>query len=63
MTVGREKASKIHIVVDTPGHSLALHVTRASAEDRGEVERFIHAVQALNSETVERVWVDQGYTG
>ncbi len=35
----RKKGSKIHIAVDTLGHLLALHITPASAEDRGEVER------------------------
>jgi len=38
MTVGKlKKGSKIHMAVDTRGHLLALHVTRASAEYCGEV--------------------------
>ena len=36
----RKKGSKLHMAVDTLGHLLALHVTPASAEDRGEVERL-----------------------
>jgi transposase len=42
---------------------LALHVTPASAEDRGEVERLARTVQAVTDGHVEIAWVDQGYTG
>jgi transposase len=59
----RKKGSKIHMAVDTLGHLLALHVTPASAEDRGEVERLTRTVQAVTNDTVELAWVDQGYTG
>ena len=59
----RKKGSKIHMAVDTLGHLLALHVTPASAEDRGEVERLARTVQAVTNHTVELAWVDQGYTG
>ena len=59
----RKKGSKIHMAVDTLGHLLALHVTPASAEDRGEVERLARTVQAVTGDTVELAWVDQGYTG
>ena len=31
----RKKGSKLHLAVDTLGHLLALHVTPASADDRG----------------------------
>ena len=53
----------IHIAVDTLGHLLALHVTPANAEDRGEVERLAGAVQDATDDHVEIAWVDQGYTG
>ena len=59
----RKKGSKIHMAVDTLGHLLALHVTPASAEDRGEVERLARTVQAVTGDTVELAWVGQGYTG
>jgi len=59
----RKKGSNIHMAVDTLGHLLALHVTPASAEDRGEVERLARTVQAVTGDTVELAWVDQGYTG
>ncbi|MET3437294.1 transposase [Sphingomonas sp. 1185] len=55
----RKKGSKIHMAVDTLGHLLALHVTPASAEDRGEVERLARTVQAVTGDTVELAWVDQ----
>jgi hypothetical protein len=35
------------MAVDTLGHLLALHVTPASAEDCGEVERVSRTVQAV----------------
>lgn len=59
----RKQGSKIHMAVDTLGHLLALHVTPASAEDRGEVERLARTVQAVTNDSVELAWVDQGYTG
>ncbi len=59
----RKKGSKIHIAVDTLGHLLALHVTPASADDRGEVERLARTVQAVTENHVEVAYVDQGYIG
>jgi len=51
------------MAVDTLGHLLALHVTPASAEDRGEVERLARTVRAVTGDTVDIAYVDQGYTG
>ena len=59
----RKKGSKLHLAVDTLGHLLALHVTPANAEDRGEVERLAKAVQASTGQSVELAYVDQGYSG
>jgi transposase len=59
----RKKGSKIHIAVDTLGHLLAPHVTPASADDRGEVERLARTVQAVTENHVEVAYVVQGYTG
>ncbi len=42
----RKKGSKTHIAVDTLGFLLTLHVTPASAKDRGEVERLARTVWA-----------------
>ena len=49
--------------MDTLGHLLALHVTQATADDRGEVGRLAGAVQEATGESVEVAFVDQGYTG
>src|SRR6185295_18615011 len=36
----RKRGAKVHLAVDTPGHVVALHVTSADADDRGEVGRL-----------------------
>ena len=59
----RKKGSKLHVAVDTLGHLLALHVTPASAQNRGEVEKLARTMQAVTGDSVEIAWVDQGYTG
>jgi transposase len=59
----RKKGSKLHMAVDTLGHLLALHVTPASTEDRGEVERLARTMQTVTGNTVDIAYVDQGYTG
>ena len=51
------------MAVDTLGHLLALHVTPANAEDRGEVERLARTMQAVTGNNVDIAYVDQGYTG
>ncbi len=59
----RRKGSKVHAVVDTLGHLLALHVTAADEQDRAQVETLAEAVQEITGEHVELAYVDQGYTG
>jgi transposase len=59
----RKKGSKLLMAVDTLGHLPALHVTPASAEDCGEVERLARTMQAVTGNTVDIAYVDQGYTG
>ena len=59
----RKKGSKLHAAVDTLGHLLALHVTPADANDRDAVDHLTGAVQAVTEGSVEKAWVDQGYTG
>ena len=59
----RKKGSKLHLAVDTLGHLLALHVTPANADDRGEVERLAQAIQSGTGNSVSLAYVDQGYTG
>ena len=59
----KRKGSKVHIAVDTLGHLLALHVTPAHEQDRGQVGKLAEAVQALTGESVEISFADQGDTG
>jgi transposase len=59
----RKKGSKIHIAVDTLGYLLAAHVTPANEQDRAQVEPLAAAVQEVTAQSVELVYVDQGYTG
>ena len=59
----RKKGSKLHAAVDTLGHLLALHVTAADIDDREAVADLAGAVQAVTEGSVEKAFVDQGYTG
>ena len=59
----RKRGSKVHAAVDTLGHLLALHVTAANEQDRGQVEVLAEAIQEATGENIELAYVDQGYTG
>jgi transposase len=59
----RKRGSKLHMAVDTLGHLLALHVTSANVDDRAEVGKLADAVQNATGETVDLIYVDQGYNG
>ncbi len=59
----RRKSSKVHMAVDTLGHLLTLHVTPADQQDRDQVGQLAQQIQAITEESVELVFVDQGYTG
>ena len=59
----RKRGSKLHMAVDTLGHLQALHVTPANVDDRAEVGKLADAAQQATGETVELIYVDQGYTG
>jgi transposase len=59
----RKKGSKIHIAVDTLGHLLTLHVTPADEQDRSQVKTIAKQVQKVTGDSVELIYVDQGYTG
>jgi transposase len=59
----RRRGSKVHMAVDTLGHLLALHVTAANEQDRGQVSRLAEKVQEVTGDAVEIAYVDQGYTG
>ena len=59
----RRNGTKVHIAVDTLGHLLALHVTPASEQDRGQVGELAAQIQEVTDENVTLAYVDQGYTG
>jgi transposase len=59
----RKKGSKIHMAVDTLGHLLTLHVTPADEQDRAQVKKIAKQVQKVTGDSVELIYVDQGYTG
>jgi transposase len=59
----RKKGSKVHAAVDTLGHLLALKVTAANEQERAQVADLAQGVQEATGESVELVFVDQGYTG
>jgi hypothetical protein len=57
-----KKGSKVHAVVDTLGHLLALFVTPANEQERARVGELAEAVQEeATGESVELAYVDQGY--
>ena len=58
-----KKGSKVHAAVDTLGHLLALRVSPANEDDRGQVEKLSEEIQEATGENVELAYVDQGYTG
>ena len=59
----KKKGSKVHIAVDTLGNLLAVKVTAANEQERGQVAELAGRVQEVTGETVEIAFVDQGYTG
>ncbi len=59
----RKKGNKVHLMVDTLGHLLALRVTAANEQDRAQVGALSERVQAVTGETVDLVYADQNYTG
>lgn len=59
----RKRGSKTHIAVDTLGYLLALLVTPANEQERAQVDQLAQEIQTVTGESVELVFVDQGYTG
>jgi len=51
---------KRHILVDTTGNLLAVHVTPANIQDRAA---FADLLTAADTTTITKVWADKGYTG
>lgn len=59
----RRKGSKLHMVVDTLGHLLAMKVTPANEQERHQVGELAKKVQEETGESVQVAYVDEGYTG
>jgi transposase len=59
----RRKGTKLHMVVDTLGQLLAVHVTAANAQDRAQVGELVQQVQAITGDHVTLAYVDAAYTG
>jgi transposase len=59
----RRRGSTGHLAVETLGHLLALQVTAANEQDRGQVTTLAAKVQEVTGDAVEVACVDQGYTG
>src|SRR5215212_7237729 len=59
----RRKGSKVHRAVDPLGHLLALLVSAANEQERAYVGELAAAVQDVTDGSVERAFVDQGYSG
>jgi transposase len=59
----RRKGTKLHMVVDTLGQLLALHVTAADEQDRDQVGELVQQVQAITGDHVTLAYVDAAYTG
>ena len=59
----RTNGSKVHTATDTMGNPLALEVSPADEQDRAHVDTLSEKTQTATENSVEKAWVDQGYTG
>lgn len=59
----KRKGSKVHMVVDTLGLLLTLHVTPANEQERAQVGLLSEQIQRITGDSVQIAFVDQGYTG
>jgi transposase len=59
----KTKGSKIHTATDTMGNPLALTVSPADEQDRAHVEELSEKTQIATENSVQKAFVDQGYTG
>jgi len=59
----RKNGSKLHLGTDTMGYPLGVEATPANIGDREVVERLTKAIQTETDASVEKAFVDQGYTG
>src|SRR6266436_3951440 len=54
----RKKGSKVHAMVDTLGHLLALKVTPANEQDRAQVAALAQAIQEVSGQNIQVAFVD-----
>lgn len=59
----KKKGSKVHVVVDTLGHLMALKITAANEQERSQVAELTAQVQEVTGNNVKIMYADQGYTG
>jgi transposase len=59
----KRRGSKVHMVVDTLGLLLTLHVTPANEQERAQVGLLAQQVQDITGDSVDIAFVDEGYTG
>jgi transposase len=59
----RTNGSKVHTATDTMGNPLALEISPADEQDRAHVGELSEKTQIATENSVEKAFVDQGYTG
>src|SRR5205807_6210651 len=59
----RMNGSKVHTATDTMGNPLALEISPADEQDRTHLEGLSEKTQIATGNSVEKAFVDQGYTG
>lgn len=59
----KTNGSKVHLATDTLGNPLALEVSPADEQDRAHVDELSEKTQIATENSVEKAFVDQGYTG
>ena len=59
----KTQGSKVHLATDTLGNPVALTVSAADEQERDYVDELSDKTQIATGNTVEKAYVDQGYTG
>jgi transposase len=59
----RTQGSKVHLATDTRGNPVALEVSPADEQDREHVDSLSEKTQIATENSVQKAFVDQGYTG
>jgi transposase len=59
----KTNGSKVHTATDTMGNPVAVLISAADEQERDYVGELSEKTQIATENSVERAWVDQGYTG